>query len=127
MRRSPIWRPLFALFGGVASRSYVEIDERAIRFVFGLFDETVPLGEVESARPYGWPLIGGLGWRTNFFGSVAIVASYKDVVEVRLRSKRRMRFLLPFLHMRVDRVFVSLEDAAGFLAALRAAQASPRT
>jgi len=101
IRRSLIVRPLLAVVGlAFRSTSYVELDGSILRVRFGvLFDARFPLAEIEAGRRRGWFFLGGRGWRTDFRGLIALVGSYGGVVEVRLRSKRRVRFLLPFLRI----------------------------
>ncbi len=45
-----------------------------------LFDHRFPLSEVEAASPSHWPLWGGIGWRTNFSGTVGLIGTYVRVV-----------------------------------------------
>ena len=117
MKRAAALRPLLGLFGGTEARSYVELDDRALHIRFGpLFDEAIALDRIERAVPSEWPLIGGLGWRTNFVDTVALVGSYQGVVRVDLKERTSVRMLFP---LRVDRVYLSLEDPAGFLSEMR--------
>ena len=59
----------------------------------------------------------GIGWRTNFGGTLGLIGSLDGVVRLHLREPQRRRFF--GIPMRVRDVYVSLEDPAGFLAALR--------
>jgi hypothetical protein len=124
-RRFPIrrywWlRPLLFLFGGTRRGSFVEIGRRALRVRFGpLFDESFDIVEIEVVRYGRWPFVFGLGWRTDLAGRIALVGSYSGIVEIKLRARQRRRFLLPFLHLKYDRLVVSLDDPEAFLDAAR--------
>jgi len=110
----PVWRP-FLLAGGATSRnSYVELAERGLRFRFGLlFDRTIPYEEIQSAFPRSWPLLYGIGWRSNLRGVIGLVGSFDGVVEVRLKKRSRAWLVFP-----CDRICVSLEQPGEFVAAL---------
>src|SRR3712207_1765470 len=125
MRLDLAWRPLLALFGGTSEDSFAEIRDDAVRFRFGwAFDETVPLTEVADARPTTWPLWAGIGWRITMRGRIGLIGSRRGVVDVRLRSARRVRLVI--IPWRCRGIAVSLIDGEGFVTALRAAaSASP--
>ena len=124
MRLDVAWRPLLALFGGTSGDSFAEIRDNVVHFRFGwAFDETVPLTEVEDVRPITWPLWAGIGWRITTRGRVGLIGSRRGVVEVRFRSARRVRLLV--IPWQCRAIAVSLIDAEGFVAALRAAAPSP--
>lgn len=116
---SPLWRPLLLPFGATAASSYAEIEDDYLRVRFGwLFDHRFPLLHVEGASPSHWPLWAGVGWRTNFAGTVGLVGTYVNVVEVRFSEPQRVRLLLPTM---CQRLFVSLEEPRPFIWALREA------
>lgn len=53
IRREPLLAPLLAVFGGIARRSFVEVDESSIRFRFGwLFDQTIAVEDVRALAPH---------------------------------------------------------------------------
>ncbi|MFH0902198.1 MAG: hypothetical protein V2A73_16320 [Pseudomonadota bacterium] len=112
-----IWKPLLVLFGASRERSWVSVTASTTTIRFGLFELTLAHDELESAKPVSWPLLGGLGWRTDFCGSVVLVGSRQGVVEIRLRNPRRIKLL--GLPVTARRIFVSLEDDQAFLADLR--------
>ncbi len=121
INRSPIWRPLLALFSGVESKSYVEIEEGQIRARFGwLFDERFSMEDVVDVRRRRWPLLFGLGWRTDFRGHVGLTGSFDSIVQVRFRTKRTVR--LGVLATPCDRVSVSLREPDLFVDALQEAR-----
>ena len=119
--RFPILRarwvlPLLVLFGGTAGRSYLELTDDKLVARFGwLSHYTFPVADIESAGRRSWPLIGGLGWRTNFMGYLGLIGSYSNIVELRFKRRQRLWMLLP---MRCDRLAVSLRDPNVFLDAL---------
>lgn len=116
---NPVLRPLLLALGATRGGSFVEVDGRELRVRFGpLFDERLPLAEIaEVLQPAHWPLIGGIGWRTDFRGAVGLIGSTRGVVLVRLARPRRVRlFLLP---LSLRELYVSLEQPAEFAAELR--------
>ena len=80
-----------------------------------LFDHRFPLSEVEAASPSHWPLWGGIGWHTNFSGTVGLIGTYVHVVEVRFKERQRVRIILP---TPCERLYVSVEEPREFIAAL---------
>ncbi len=119
---SPLWRPFLLPFGGTPERSYVELEDGALHVRFGwLFDHRFPLSQVEAASPSHWPVWAGIGWRTNFRGTVGLIGTYVRIVEVRFREPQRVRLLLP---TRCQRLYLSLEEPREFIAALGKATAT---
>jgi hypothetical protein len=119
---SPLWRPLLLPFGGTSQRSFVELEDGMLRVRFGwLFDHRFPLSQVEAASPSHWPLLGGIGWRTNFRGTVGLIGTYVNVVEIRFKERQRVRMLL---HTSCDRLYLSLAEPRDFIAALGEATAA---
>ncbi|MRG97078.1 PH domain-containing protein [Polyangium spumosum] len=117
IRRSTWVKPLLSVFGGTAERSYVDIEGDEIHIRFGwLFDERIPLSRVTSVERARWPLLGGLGWRTNFVDTVAVVGSYDDVVKIRLSPSLPLRVLL---RVPAETVYVSVQDPDAFVAEVR--------
>ncbi len=122
---SPYWRPLLLPFGGTPKRSYVELEDGALHVRFGwLFDHRFPLSQVEAASPSHWPLLGGIGWRTNFRGTVGLIGTYVNVVEIRFKERQRLRMLLP---TSCERLYLSLAEPRDFIAALGHATAAEAT
>jgi hypothetical protein len=114
--RSPLWRPLLLLFGATACRSYVELAEGRLTARFGwLFRHSFPLSDIEGAARRSWPLLGGIGWRSNLVGVIGLIGSRAGVVEVRFRQRRWLWMLLP---LPCNRLAVSLDDPEAFLEAL---------
>jgi hypothetical protein len=116
IRRDPWWVPLLLLFGGTPGRSYVELtDDRLVARFGWLFHHSFPLIDIEGAGRRSWPLLYGIGWRTNLFGVIGLIGSRGNVVEVRLKRRRWVWMLLP---LSCNRLAVSLEDQEAFLEAL---------
>ncbi len=114
---SPLWRPLLLPFGATADRSFAEIEDGQLHVRFGLlFDHRFPLEQVEGASTAHWPIWAGIGWRTNFRGTVGLIGTYVNVVEVRLKQRQRVRLLLP---LPCQRLYLSLAEPRAFIAALR--------
>ncbi len=114
---SPFWRPFLLPLGATAERSFAEIEDGQLHVRFGvLFDHRFPLDQVESAEAAHWPLWAGVGWRTNFRGTIGLIGTYVNTVEVRFKQPQRVRLVAPFS---CRRLCLSLADPSGFLAALR--------
>ena len=119
IRMSPLWRPLLLPFGGTSQRSYVELEDGVLHVRFGwLFDHRFPLSQVEAASPSHWPLLAGIGWRTNFRGTVGLIGTYANVVEIRFKERQRLRMLLP---TSCERLYLSLQEPHEFINALQEA------
>jgi hypothetical protein len=113
---SPLWRYLLLPFGATASRSFAEIKEGELHVRFGrLFDHRFPLEEVESVSLGHWPVWAGVGWRTNFRGSVGLIGTYVNTVEVRFKEPQRVRLVFP---VRCERLYLSVEDPHDFISAV---------
>jgi hypothetical protein len=116
IRQSPWWGPLLLLFGATPGRSYVELDDDELVARFGwLFHHSFLLADIEGAGARSWPLLYGIGWRSNLFGVIGLIGSYRNVVEVCFKRRRWMWMLLP---LSCNRLAVSLEDPEALLEAL---------
>jgi hypothetical protein len=112
IRIDSIWRALLLLGGATRDNSHVELTDAGVRFRFGLlFDRLIPYEDVKAVFARSWPLLYGIGWRSNLRGVIGLIGSYHDVVEVRLK-KRGPRAWAVFP---VDRVGVSLEEPERFI------------
>ncbi len=121
IRMSLLWRPFLLPFGGTSQRSYVELEDGVLHVRLGwLFDHRFPLTQVEAASPSHWPLLGGIGWRTNFRGTVGLIGTYANVVEIRFKERQRLRMLLP---TSCERLYLSLQKPRDFINALQEATA----
>lgn len=112
---SPLWRLMLRPFGATPERCFVEVGDEELRVSFGrAFDGTFPLDTVEGASLAHWPLWAGVGPR-YFRGTVGLIGSYVNTVEVRFKEPQRVRMLLP---VRCKRLLLSMEDPRAFIAAL---------
>jgi hypothetical protein len=116
--RSPILLPLLAAFGGVKSKSYLELREGALYCKFGfLFEELIPYDDIERVESEAsWPWYGGVGWRTDLVGRIAIVGSLDNIVCIHLREGRKARL---FFKLKLRELYVSLEEPEKFCSVLR--------
>jgi hypothetical protein len=122
MLLSPFWRPLLLPFGGTPTRSYAEIEDGHLHVHFGLlFDQRFPLDEIEAAAPSHWPIWAGIGWRASLRGTVGLIGTYVNIVEVRFKQRQRVRMVLP---VPCRRLFLSLEEPRDFISALQEATAA---
>ncbi len=116
---SPLWRPLLLPFGGTPGRAFAEVEDGQLHVRMGwLFDHRFPLAQVEAASPSHWPVWAGVGWRTSFRGTVGLIGTYVNIVEVRFKEPQRVRMLVP---MTCRRLYLSLDEPRDFVAALRQA------
>jgi hypothetical protein len=122
IRREPVLRPLLALFGGTAARSYVVIEADQLHVRYGwLFDKRFRFAEIEAVGPLKWPWFFGIGWRANLVGLIGLTGSLRGGVEVRFKKRRWIWMLLP---LPMNRLAVTLEQPDDFIAALTAALAT---
>ena len=122
MRLDPVWRPLLLIGGAHPANSYAELEGEALRLHFGvLFHETLQVAELVSAERSNWPIISGIGWRTNFGRRIGLIGSQGGVVRLALSDRREMH-LRPFpWAMRIDDIRISMEEPDDFIAAVNAA------
>jgi hypothetical protein len=112
VRIDAIWRAPLLANGVTQGNSYVTLNEEGVHFRFGpLFNRTVPYTQVANVFPRSWPVLYGIGLRSNLRGVIGLIGSYHDVVEVRL-TKRIRNWVLLFP---CDRISVSLEEPERFV------------
>lgn len=100
--------------------SFAEVGNGVLRVRMGrLFDQTVPLSQIREVREANHPLWGGLGIRTDFVGTVAVVTTAGKVAEVEFRGPQRLPVIPGVLKINAKRLRVSVADREGFIAALR--------
>lgn len=113
---SPLWRPFLLPFGVTAERSFASVEDGSLHVRFGqIFDHKFPLEEIEGATLATWPLWAGIGPRTNFRGSVGLVGTYVNIVEVQFKEPQKVRMLVP---VTCQRLYLSMEEPHAFVAAL---------
>lgn len=117
IHRSNWVKPLLWLFGGTDARSYVEIEGETLHIRFGfLFDERIPIDNITQVERQAWPMLAGIGWRTNLIDSIAVVGSYQNVVRLKLAPRKWMKVLLP---VNVESLYVSVDDPDAFVAEIQ--------
>jgi hypothetical protein len=125
IRTTPLSQFFLIPFGVSKTRSYVQIRDGELHVRFGpMFDERIPLATIEEAKTAHWPRWAGVGPRTNFRGTVALIGAYDKTV--RLTFKEPMRVHLFVFPMKCHELYLSLEDPHGFLKAIGEAPAEDR-
>jgi hypothetical protein len=119
IKRSRWWRPLLALFGGTEAHSYVTINEQGLVARFGFYRIALPHEQIASVEPRKWPWYGGLGWRTNFKDTIALIGSHDGVVQIKLKEPLRAHVLR--IPVKMVNFYISVENPGGFIAAMQAA------
>jgi hypothetical protein len=113
---SPLWRYFLLPLGANAERSFLEVADGQLHVRFGWpFKQSFALDEIEGASSSHWPVLGGIGWRTNFRGNVGLIGTYVNIVEIRFKQPQRVRMFIP---LTCNRLYVSLEEPRDFIAAL---------
>lgn len=115
-------QPLFRLFGFSPASSYLEIEGNLLGVHFGTAHETIPIADIGAVKPRRWPIFYGFGAKLGPRGSVAYVGSSAGVIEIELRTPRRMNVWGPFARREAKSIIVSLEDAERFSEDLARAQ-----
>ncbi|UCF18442.1 MAG: hypothetical protein JSU87_10880 [Gemmatimonadota bacterium] len=101
--------------------AYVELDGEKLRVKLGvLFDEVIPLNDISRVRQADWPLLGGLGVRTNMRDLVAVVTRPGPVAEISLWRPYRLPVIPHVYWVRAQRILVSPKDLEAFSADLQA-------
>jgi len=115
MALSPVWRPLLWPIGVSEGRAFAEVRDDDFHVRFGRFlDYHFPFDEVEEVKPAHWPVWAGVGARTNFRGTVGLIGTFVNVVEVVFKEPQRMRMVVP---VRCKRLLFSVEEPHAFVAA----------
>lgn len=104
-------------FGVTKRRAYAHVHDGELRVRFGpMFDERIPIKNIESAEPTRWPRWAGVGPRANFRGAVGLVGSYSNVVKLTLKEPMEVHlFVAP---VTCSRLYLSLEHPDRFLEAI---------
>jgi hypothetical protein len=111
-------RILLAPLRVTAANSFAEIDNSILRIRFGpLFDQSIPIAEVASVGRDVWPWYNGLGIKIGFRKRLGVLASTENIVKVSLRSPRKIPLVFG-IGTNVEQLYLSLQDADGFLRAL---------
>jgi hypothetical protein len=117
MALSPVWRPLLWPIGVTGEMAFAEVSEGDFHVRFGrFFDYHFPIEEVDEVAVGRWPVWAGVGARTNFRGTVGLIGTYVNVVEIVFKKPQRIRMVVP---VSCKRLFLSVEDPHAFVAAFR--------
>ena len=107
--------------GRSLGESFVETGDTTLRVKMGvLFDELIPIAEIARVDSTKWPLLAGLGVRSNMKDMVAVVTRAGDVAELSLWSPIRLPVIPKLYHVRAQRLLVSPERLDTFITDLRA-------
>ena len=117
MPTRPVSRLFLVPFGVTAEAAYAWVHEQTMRLCFGpMFDEKIALKNIEAAEAARWPRWAGVGPRTNFRGTVALISAYGDAVKLTLKEPIDVHlFVVP---MKCRTLYFSVESADAFLKAL---------
>jgi hypothetical protein len=116
--RDPIWKAPLLLIGVHESTAYLELSDDELYIHFGHSEERIPRGDLGEPRVVEWStMFYGLGVRVGPDGLAYVGASH-GVVFVPLQKPHSFRVLFKYRHD-FEGVYFSLEDAGGFIAALR--------
>lgn len=117
IRTYPVLKPLFWPFGAFGSNSYVQLVGDRLRVRYGpLFNHQFNVRDVGDVTPCQWPMLGGLGWRTDFKGRIGLIGALEDVVCIRFKSTQRVKMLW---RQDCDQLYVSLAEPDRFIRELR--------
>lgn len=109
------WRLPLMIIGATDGRSVVRLDGEAVDLHFGIARLRVPYADVRDVRPRDWSWWLGYGIRIAGDKTLGLVGSSRGVVQIALREPT----VEGVLFMRRPRnIAVSLEDPAGFIAAV---------
>ncbi|HVP05724.1 MAG TPA: hypothetical protein VMT90_08620 [Dehalococcoidia bacterium] len=104
-------------FGVSARRAYAQVHDGKLHVRFGpMFNEQIPLANVEEAREARWPWWAGVGPRTNMRGSVALISSFGKTVK--LTFKEPIRVTLFVVPVSCRTLYLSIADPEEFLKAI---------
>lgn len=115
IRRDPLWRVPLLIIGATEARSVVTLEDDALDVRFGGARVRIPYANVRSVRERAWSWLLGVGIRIAGDKTLGLVGATEGVVQIALKepSSEGVLFLR---HPR--NVAVSLEDPAGFVAAV---------
>lgn len=111
------WKPLLAVLGGTAARSWVDLDDDGITARFGWYRLAIPWGNIESVEAASWPWYGGVGWRSDLRHTIGLIGAYQPVVRIRLSTPQPAHLLR--IPIRLTDLYISLDDPTAFIASAR--------
>jgi len=106
-------QPLMIPFGVTRRRAFAQVQDGKLHVCFGpMFDERIPLDNIEAAEVSRWPRWAGVGPRTDFRGRIGLVGSYSNTVKLTLKKPVDVHlFVLP---VTCHKLYLSLEDPDAF-------------
>jgi hypothetical protein len=117
-----ILEPVMHMFGAGRDVSYAEIAGGKLTVKMGIwFDESFPLDQISAIAPSDWPWWGGLGVKLVHHG-VGVVGSTEGIVNVKFKTPQKARVIV---QIDCNQLFLSLEDAEGFMRQLAEASKLP--
>jgi len=106
--------------------SFVAISDERTRIRFGGFLDTVVANkDIVGAELTRWPLLGGLGVRTNFNGDVALTAAWGPAVRMTFRTPVKIWIIPRLWPARAYRLTLSLRNPQKFVERFGPPVASP--
>lgn len=101
-------------FGVTRKRAYTEVRDGELRVRFGpMFDERIPIDNIETAEAARWPRWAGVGPRANSRGAIGLVGSYDNIVKLTFKTPLDVHlFMVP---VSCSRLYLSLEHPERFL------------
>ncbi|MFN0096836.1 MAG: hypothetical protein ACKVVT_18920 [Dehalococcoidia bacterium] len=91
--------------------SYVAISDERTRIRFaGFVDTVVDNRDIVSARVVRFPLVGGLGVRTNFRGTVALTTAFGECAELKFRKPIRVWVIPKILPAKASTLVLSIKN-----------------
>jgi hypothetical protein len=116
IKRSAWWAPLLWLFGATRNQSYIQIEQDVVAVRFGWYRLVIPREQIVSAEAAHWPILGGIGWRTNFRGTIGLIGAYAPVIHLRIAPAERVRLLR--IPVRLTDLYISVDQPDAVRAAL---------
>jgi hypothetical protein len=111
-----LWRPLFVLFGATSARSYVDVAPECVRIRMGWYRLELQHAHIADWEITSIPWWWGRGWRSNMKDMIALVGVGDPVLKLSLSQRVRTRLLS--IPLRLQTVYVSVDDPAGITRAL---------
>ena len=115
IRRDLAWTPFLLLLGAIESNSFVELDGDQLNLRFGGYSAMVPISVVDSIQSTNWAIWRGIGIRVSLNQRIGLIGSTAGVVQINLSTP-----CVPFLGVKANTLFVSLDDPEGFIKMLEA-------
>ena len=110
---------LFYLFASL-SEMFVVVEPDGVRIKAGfLLDDTISMENIKGAEPSAHSLLEGIGVRISLSGTLAVISSTRNIVQLNLKEPQRIGFVTLRLNQ-AKRIKLSLEDPQAFLKAVRA-------